>query len=100
MRGEHDAHAAGIADHGGADLEQSEADRAGGGLGQFRAGQRDGAQALHQGVGERGEHQAQPVGVELVATGAGAEEIELRFLDAILRLAALAVEFVVESIRR
>ncbi len=33
-------------------------------------GQQD-AQALHQGIGERGEHQAQPVGEELVATGAG-----------------------------
>ena len=51
---------------------------------------------MHQRVGERGEHQAQPIGEELVATRPGAEQIELGFLDAVLCLAALAVEPVVK----
>ena len=50
------------------------------------------AKALHQCISQRRKHQAQPVGKELVATGAGAEEIELRLLDAVLGLTALAVD--------
>jgi hypothetical protein len=36
------------------------------------------------------------IGEELVATGPGAEQVELHFLDSVLRLAALAVQSLVE----
>ena len=50
-------------------------------------------------MGQGGEHQPQPVGVELVATRPRAKQIQLRFLDAILGLAPLAVHLVVKLIR-
>ncbi len=98
MRARHDAHAARVGEDGSADLEQLDAHRGGGCPSQFGAGERDLAQALHQRAGKRGEHQAQPVGEKFVGARAGAEEIELHFLDAVLSLAALAVEPVVEHV--
>ena len=54
--------------------------------------QRQRAQPLHQRVGQCGQQQPELVGDEARATGAGAEQIELGFLDAVLGLAALAVQ--------
>ena len=90
----------GIAQDGRADLEQPPPDRCGGRPGQSGAGQGDLAQTLHQCIGECGEHQAQPVGEELVAAGARSEEVKLSFPDAILGLAALAIEIVIECVSR
>ena len=98
MRSEQNAHAAAIAQDGRADLEQLYPDRSGGRPGQFGTGQGDLAQTLHQRISECGEHQAQSVGEELVAAGARAEEVKLSLLDAILGLAALAIEIVVERV--
>jgi hypothetical protein len=52
--------------------------------GQFGARQGVPAQVDHQRVGQRGQQQPQLVGPEAVAAGAPAEQIELRFLDAVL----------------
>jgi hypothetical protein len=49
------------------------------------------AQPLHQRVGQGGQQQPELVGDEARATRARAEQIELRFLDAVPGLAALAV---------
>ena len=58
--------------------------------------ERELAQPLHQRVGQRGEQQAKLVGREAVAAGTGAEQIELRLLDAVLGLAAGAVQPLVQ----
>jgi len=100
MRGEQDAHAASIADDGSAGLEQLDADGGRRGASQFGIGQGNGAQAVHERVGQGGEHHAQPVGQKSVAAGTGTKEVELGFLDPVLRFAALAVQIVVELVGR
>lgn len=88
LRNEQHAHATGVAHDGRANLEQLDTNRRGAGTLQFGAGQREATQIDHQGVSEGGQQQAQLVGLELVAAGAPSEQIELRFLDAVFRLAA------------
>ena len=83
-----------------ADLEQARADRRGAAVGQFRTLQRHRPQARHQRVRQRRDHQAHLVGVESMAAGPRAEQVELRFFDAVLRLAAGAVDLVVELLAR
>jgi methenyltetrahydromethanopterin cyclohydrolase len=45
---------------------------------------------------QRGQQHAQLVGPEDMATGAGCKQPDLSFLDAVLRLAALAIQIVVQ----
>src|SRR5487761_2532077 len=98
--GQHDANSAGVAQDRGADLEEPDTNGGGSGSRKLSAGERGVAQSLDERVGQRREHQAQPVGVELVAAGASAEEIQLGLLDTVLRFAAQAVEFVVKNLGR
>ena len=58
--------------------------------------QADAAQRAEQHIGHRGEPQAQLVGAHGGGRGAVGEQIELAFLDAVLHLAAGAVELLVE----
>ena len=100
MAGQQHPHAAGVAHDGRADLEQLGADRGGAGLGQLGALQAKSAQVDHQGVGQRRQQQAQLIGLEAMATRAPAEQIELRFLDPVLGLAACAVPPLVQRLGR
>lgn len=77
-------------------FEQSYADRGGCGMGQFGAGQRGFAQLLHQRIRQRREQDAQPVGKEFLTAGACTEQIQLGFLDPVLRLPALAIQAVIQ----
>ncbi len=79
-----------------ADLEQLEADGAAGGVGEVGVGEADAAQRADQHVGHRGEPQAQLVGAHGGGRGAVGEEVELALLDAVLHLAAGAVDLLVE----
>src|SRR5690606_14565623 len=71
------------------DLEKLHPNRRGGCPRQFGAGERDLAQPLHQRIREGGPQQAQRVGEKGMATGAGTEEVQLRFLGAIVFAASL-----------
>ena len=82
-------------DHG-ADLQELEADGGALGAGIFAALESEPSDCIHQSVGEAGEQQAELVGPPAVAGGAVREELELLLLDAVLHLAAGAVETVVE----
>jgi len=57
-------------------LEQLQADRARGGLGQFGALQADGTQAFHQQVGEAGQEKPYLIGGEAGARDAGKLRLE------------------------
>ena len=83
-----------------ADLQELQADRAAGGLGELGVGEADAAQRAEQDVGHRGEPQAQLVGPHGRRRGAVGEQIGLAFLDAVLHLAARAVEVFVERLAR
>ena len=65
----------------------------GGGAG---AGETEAARGAEQHISHRGEPQAEPVGAHAVRRGAIGEQVEQAFLDAVLHLAALAVEVLVE----
>ena len=82
-------------DHG-ADLQELEADGGALGAGVLAALEPQAPDCVHQSVGEAGEQQAELVGPPAVAGGAVGEELELLLLDAVLHLAAGAVEMVVE----
>src|SRR5712675_1283530 len=69
----------------GADLEELEADRAAGGVGQPGRLEADAAHGLEQHIGHRGEPQAKLIGAHGGRRGAVCEEIELAFLDAVLQ---------------
>jgi hypothetical protein len=56
------------------------------------------AQLDHQRVGQSRQQQAQLVALEFVATGAPAEQIELRLLDAVLGLTAGALKLLVQGV--
>ena len=98
--GEEEANAAGISHNHGADLEQTQADRADLGTGQLGTGQTDGAQSLHQHIGQGRQEQAKLVRPPQVATGAIGEQAELTFLDAVLHLATSAVAALIEFLGR
>ena len=59
--------------------------------------QADPAQRAEQHIGHRGEPQAQLVGAHGGRRGAVGEQVELAFLDAVLHLAAGAVDPLVEA---
>ena len=93
------ANTPGVADHHRADFQEFQADRlrlVARGLG---ASERQGAQPFHQDVGQAGEHEPELVGGEVVTAGAIGEQPQLRLLDAVLHLAAAAVELLVERLR-
>lgn len=81
----------------GADLEQPEPDGAAGRALERGVGQREAAQGGHQDVGHGGEPQAQLVGAHGDGAGAVGEEVELALLDAVLHVAAGAVDALVEG---
>ena len=56
----------------------------------------DAAQGADQDIGHRGEPQAQLVGAHRRGRGAVGEQVELALLDAVLHLAAGAVDLLVE----
>ncbi len=91
-----DRHAPRVADDHRADPEQLEADGAGLRAGHVGTGERDASDRLDQDIGQRRQDQAELVGPPFVARGAIGEQVELLFFDAVLHLAALAVEFLVE----
>src|SRR6266567_3424567 len=78
----------------GADLEQLEADGVYLRLGPFRSLQGQAAQSFDQGIGQRGEVEAQLVAFHLVSGEPVGEQAHL-LLDAILHLPAGAVELLV-----
>jgi hypothetical protein len=82
-----------------ADLEQLESNRADLGGGQFRPGKSHAAKRLYQDVGPGRQQDAELVGQERMATGAVGEQAQLLLLDAILGIAALTIEIVVEVLR-
>jgi hypothetical protein len=55
-------------------------------------------QPLHQRVGQRRQQQRELVGHEARAARPRAEQVQLRLLDPVLRLAALAVQTVVQRV--
>ena len=77
-----------------------EPDGAAGGIGELRVRQPDAAQRAEQHIGHRGEPQAKLVGAHGGGRGAVGEQIELALLDAVLHLAARAVDLLVEVPRR
>lgn len=68
------------------------------GAGVFGSLQAEAADCGQQDIGQAGEQQAEPVGPPAVARGAVGEQLELLLLDAVLHLAAGAVEAVVEGL--
>jgi hypothetical protein len=62
---------------------------------QGRVLERQRPQPLHQGIGQCREQNAELVGIEILAAGAGGKQTQLRFLDAILCFTARAVELIV-----
>ena len=82
-----------------ADLQELEPDGAAGGVGEGGLGEADAAQRADQHIGHRGEPQPQLVGAHGGGRGAVGEQIELAFLDAVLHLAAGAVDVLVELAR-
>ena len=71
--------------------------RAAGGLGELGVGEADAAQRAEQHIGHGGEPQPQLVGAHGGGRGAVGEQIELALLDAVLHLAAGAVDVLVEA---
>ena len=82
-------------DHG-ADLQQFQADGAGLGPGHLGACQGQPPDRLHQAISQGGQDQAELIGPPFVTRGAVGEQIKLLLLDAVLHLAALAVQAIVE----
>ena len=78
------------------DLEQLAADGAAAGVGQIGRLQGDAAQAIKQHISHRGEPQPQLIGLHGGGGGAVGEQIHLAFLDAVLHLAAGAIDRFVE----
>ena len=76
VRGQHQPDAARIAQDRRADLEQSHADRAGRSPLEFGARQGDGAQPVHQRVGERSQQQPELVGLEPMAARTRADQVD------------------------
>src|SRR5665213_248609 len=85
-------------DHRG-ELEQLDAQGVDLGRGQRRALQCQRTQALDEHVAERGQQHAQLIAAHDVATRARGEQADLRFLDPVLGLAALAIQLVVQRLR-
>ena len=56
----------------------------------------DAAQRADQHIGHRGEPQSQLIGAHRLGRGAVCVEVELAFLDAVLHLAAGAIELLIE----
>ena len=79
-----------------ADLEQLAADGAAAGLGQVGRLQGDAAQAIKQHISHRGEPQPQLIGLHGGRGGAVGEHIHLTFFDAVLHLAAGAIDRFIE----
>src|SRR5271163_1002060 len=73
--------------HERADLEQLQANRATGRVGEARVDQADAPERAHQHVGERSEPEAQLIGAHRVRGCPVGEQVELTFLDAVLHLA-------------
>ena len=81
------------------DLEELEADGAAGGVGEGGFSESDAPQCAHEYVGHRSEPQAQLVGPHGRRRGAVGVEVELTFLDAVLHVAAGAVDVLIEPSR-
>ena len=79
------------------ELEQLQPDRAAGRVGELGVGEADAAERAEQDVGEGGEPEPQLVGAHGGGRGAVGEQVALAFLDAVLHLAARAVELLVEE---
>src|SRR5260370_35481 len=79
-----------------ADLEELEADRAAGGMGELCRLEAEAAHSFEEHISHRGEPQAKLVGRHGGGRRAVGEEIELAFLDAVLHLAAGAIAVLVE----
>ncbi len=94
-----EAHAPRVAHDDGADLQELETDGAGLGAGHLGAGQPETPDGLDQRIGEAGEQQAAAVEPPLVARGAVGEQVQLLLLDAVLHVAARAIELLVEILR-
>src|SRR3954447_14987855 len=82
--------------HQGPDLQQLETDCAAGRTAELGVDEADAAQGADQHIGHRGEPQPQLVGAHRLGRGAAGIEVKLAFLDAVLHLAAGAIELLVE----
>src|SRR5271169_4935125 len=82
-----------------ADLEQLETDGGAVGLGELRVLEGDAAQGAEENVGEGGEPPTQLIAAHGRRRGAVGEQIELAFLDAVLHVAAGAIELLIEAPR-
>src|SRR5690348_12395257 len=78
------------------DLQELETDGAASSVGERARLEAEPAQRLHQHIGHGSEPQAELVGAHRGRRGAVGEEIELALLDAVLHLAAGAVEVFIE----
>ena len=61
-------------------------------IGQRCTFERQHSPSLDQGVGQCRQQEAELVGIEVLATGAGGKQTQLRLLDAVLGFTTLAVE--------
>jgi hypothetical protein len=100
MGGQEDAHAPDVTNDAGAELQEPCANRGRGGRSPFRIPERQAPESLHERVSPSRQEDVRPVGEELVATGSGAEEVGLGFLDPVLGLSPLTVEFIAERAGR
>src|ERR1700730_14822945 len=76
--------------------QELEADCAAAGAGELGSLQGDAAQSADQYIGHRSEPQSQLVGAHRLGRGAVGAEVELAFLDAVLHVAAGAIELLIE----
>src|SRR6202042_1798858 len=97
-RGDGEVDAADAGAHLRPELEQLEADGRDGGIGELAVAQTDAAQGIDENIGHGRERHAQLIGLHGGRRGAVGEQLEL-FADAILGLAAGAVEILIESAR-
>lgn len=86
----------GVAQHRSADLQQLGSDRGRAGMLQLGVLQGQAPEIDHQRVGQGSQQQAQLVGREQPAARPAAEQIKLRFLDAVFGLAARAIQLLVQ----
>jgi hypothetical protein len=78
------------------EFQEFEADGSGGGMGQFCSWQGYAPQGGHEHLSERGEPQPQLISEQARRRSPVREEVELAFFDAVLNVAAGAVEFLVK----
>jgi hypothetical protein len=95
-RGHRDLDAAHADPHQHADLEQLEADGAAGRAGELRVLESKTPQCADEHISQCSKPQPQLIGAHRGGRGAVGKQIELAFLDAVLHLAAGAIDFLVE----